>query len=101
MSQEFGWQTRAAGAFPISKRLMEQPVDAERVADADDIARSAVAQAVGDVEVDLLQAVDVIDSAGIPELARRTALRIVADIFSEDAELLGQFLFDRERRLRD
>src|SRR6185312_1932773 len=85
----------------LTRRFTEKAVGPEGIADADDVVRRVVVEPERDVEIDLLGPVDVIERARIPELARALALRIIADIFGEQAELPGQFLLQHEGRFRD
>ena len=53
------------------------------------------------MKIDLLRFGQMKHATGIPELARIRTLRIVADIFGEQAETFGQLFFQNESRLRD
>src|SRR6202171_5706965 len=54
----------------------------------------------GDMKVDLLRRAQMIQSAGIQELARTSILGVIANIFHEQAGLLGYLFFDRKGGLR-
>src|ERR1700675_3603157 len=49
-----------------------------------------------DMKIDLLNRAQMIQSARIQELARTSILGVIADIFHEQAGLLGHLFFDRK-----
>src|SRR4030088_299775 len=82
--------------FTRSECSSEQPVEAERIPDAEDIGWCVVVEADADVEIDLLGVGDAIAAAGVEEVARAAMDVVVADIFDEQEGLLADLPLDTE-----
>src|SRR5262249_11356795 len=79
-----------------SEPRSEQPIEAERISDAEHIGRCVVVETDADVEIDLLGVGDAIAAAGVEEVARAAMDVVVADIFDEQEGLLADLALDHE-----
>jgi hypothetical protein len=74
----------------------EQPIETERIADAEDVGGRVVVEADADVEINLLGVGDAVAAAGVEEVARAAMDVVVADIFHEQEALLADLALDHE-----
>src|ERR1700688_1549884 len=84
------------GQLPMRLLLTacEQSVDAERIPNADDVARGVVIEPESDVEIHLLSRAQTIHSSRIEELARPGMFGVIADIFGTKARPLRYLHLD-------
>src|SRR6202035_2075249 len=71
----------------------EQLVKPHRISDPDNVTGRVVVEPQGDMKIQLLIWTEAIQSAGIQQLGRTPAVRVVTDILHKQARPLGHLLF--------